>query len=97
VQLDIVRRPAAADDLREIWWYSFETWGFEKAESYAADLERAIEALAQPQGRLLMRRFRKHIYRLRVKSHYLFVEITGGQAILLRVLHGRADAGQHLG
>lgn len=36
---------AAEEDLRDIWRYTYETWGFEQAETYFDRIEACCEAV----------------------------------------------------
>jgi toxin ParE1/3/4 len=96
VRLEIVRTPAAAHDLQDIWWYSFENWGFERAERYLADLNRAIEALAEADGRRSMRCVAGTVFRLRVNRHYLVFKVLRDRIELTRVLHTSRNLKLHL-
>ena len=46
-----VLSPRAQGDLNEIWDYSAETWGEDRAERYIRDVWRAIELVAEHPGR----------------------------------------------
>jgi toxin ParE1/3/4 len=97
VPLKIFRRPKVADDLREIWLYSFENWGAAQADRYIYEIEMAILSLSKPEGRRLARHYlATNIFRLNVKSHNLFFTIDATQITLVRVLHASTDSHRHL-
>jgi toxin ParE1/3/4 len=97
VRLKVVRRPAAAEDLREIWWYSFENWGMAQADQYAADIERAIHRLAERDGRRLAQILKgTDFFRMKVNSHNLFFKVDEQHVTLTRVLHSATDEPRHL-
>ena len=42
---------AAEEDLRDIWRYTYETWGFEQAETYFDRIEACCEAVGDRRTR----------------------------------------------
>jgi len=45
--LEIVKRPRARQDLKDIWCYSFKKWGEAQADKYLAELDAGITQLRE--------------------------------------------------
>lgn len=90
--------PAARTDLEEIWDYSVEQWGEEKAEAYIRQIRDACEALAsgRKKGRAIDG-IRPGYLKLAAGSHFLFFRFGNGGVIeVVRILHERMDVPAHL-
>ena len=88
---------AAEDDLAEIWLYSFKEWGTARADQYIDELCAAIEQLAgHPELGARRDELRPGYRCLRVNRHLVFYTVSPEQVWIVRVLHGRRDAQQHL-
>ncbi len=90
--------PAARADLDEIWDYSVEQWGAERAEAYILQIRDACEALAsgRKKGRAIDD-IRPGYLKLAAGSHFLFFRIGNGGIIdVVRILHQRMDVSAHL-
>jgi toxin ParE1/3/4 len=93
-----VLSPAARADLEQIWDYTRDRWGVDQAETYAHEIQRAIERVVDnPEiGRAcdeVRPGYRKH----GVGSHTLYYRILRVDVIdVVRILHQRMDIDQHL-
>ncbi|MGE0667038.1 MAG: type II toxin-antitoxin system RelE/ParE family toxin [Sphingomonadales bacterium] len=86
--------PLADADLAAIYRYTAERWGFFQADAYQAELEEHLSHIVDhPMIGVardkLLRGLRSH----RAGSHVIYYEIVDGWIEVLRVLHGRQDAG----
>lgn len=81
----------AERDLEQIWVYSVESWGEEQAVQYVGHVRAALELLRTNPG-LVRPRLRKFT----VGSHTLYVRLGDRFLRLVRILHGRMDAGRHV-
>ena len=87
----------AERDLQRIWMHSVENWGEEQAIAYVGQVRDALDMLCGNPG---LARFaddvRPGLRKLTVGSHVLYVRLGDTYIRLVRVLHGRMDAGRHL-
>jgi toxin ParE1/3/4 len=89
--------PKARRDIQGIWDYSCERFGFEKAEAYLRELQRAAETVAEdPRRGLACDNIRSGYRKLSVGSHVLFFRASGSRIVIVRVLHQRMDFERHL-
>ena len=87
---------AAETDLRGIWRYTYETWGFEQAEKYFDQIEACCEAVGG--GRASAKALDGlqdgvHIHRC---GHHFIVWLVGSRPIIIAILHERMDFMQRL-
>lgn len=92
----VVKRPLAKKDFKQIWLYTFQTWGERQANLYLGELDQAIQALAADPER---GKFRDHIrpgYRsIHVNRHIVYYTFTATLVRIVRVLHERMDPDRH--
>jgi toxin ParE1/3/4 len=94
---DFVLSPRAQADLDEIWDYSTERWGEDRAERYIRELWRGIELVAdEPQRGRSCEDVRTGYYKYQVTSHVLFCRLTPVGIDVVRILHQRMDFQRHL-
>jgi len=89
----------AANDLENIWLYTFENWSIEQADRYLNLLLDEIEYLCtKPESGFDFGKIRKGYFRTKVKSHFIFYKIKRKQSELeiIRVLHEMMDIESHL-
>jgi len=90
----------ASQDLENIWFYTFENWSKEQADSYLNLLLDKIEHLAEnPETGFDFSSVRKGYFKVRVKSHIIFYKIENESKSIeiIRVLHQRMDIESKLG
>ncbi len=84
--------PKAKRDIEEIWGYSFERFGFEKAEAYLRELQRAAETVAEdPRRGLACDNIRSGYRKFPVGSHIVFFRASESRIVIVRILHQRMD------
>ena len=89
--------PAAERDLELIWLYSCEQWGLEQAHRYIDVLTLVFEALANaPQTAQSCDHIRVGYRRHPVERHVIYFRISAYGIVLIRILHARMDAIQHI-
>lgn len=84
----------AAEDIENIWLYTFENWSLEQADRYLDLIFDEIEYLAaNPNGGKDFSHVRKNYRRSSVKSHIVFYRHLESQDDIevIRVLHQRMD------
>ncbi|MCO5162990.1 MAG: type II toxin-antitoxin system RelE/ParE family toxin [Mesorhizobium sp.] len=87
----------AQRDLEQIWAYSAENWGEDQAVQYVAQVRAALELLRTNPGLARPAEdVRPGLRKFTVGSHVLYVRLGDRFLRLVRVLHGRMDAGRHL-
>jgi len=90
--------PAADQDIAEIWQYSFENWGLEKANDYLNEIENALNNLVDnPKLGKNRDEIRQGYRSFQVGRHLIFYRLNLGKQIeAVRVLHERMDYKSHL-
>lgn len=82
----------AANDLENIWLYTFENWSVEQADWYFNLLMDEIEYIAKnPKVGKDYSEVRKGYYRSRVKSHFIFYRVNENEIEIIRILHQQMD------
>jgi toxin ParE1/3/4 len=89
--------PAALRDLEAIWAYTLKQWGRAQADRYVDKLDGAFHALAlAPDAAPAVDHIRPGYRRQRVERHAVYYKMEGDTLVVMRVLHERMDAPQHL-
>lgn len=84
----------AANDLENIWLYSYETWSIEQADRYYNLITDEIEYIAQnPTSGKDNSSVRKGYFQSKVKSHFIFYRIDPDKkdTEIIRILHQQMD------
>lgn len=84
----------AAEDIENIWLYTFENWSKEQADRYFSLLFEEIQYLANnPSGGKEISLIRKNYRFSKVKSHLIFYKYSTKQQqiTIMRILHNRMD------
>ena len=93
---DVAFSPAAEADIDDIWDYSASRWGPDQADSYIDAIRDACHALARgtKQGRRaeVLPDFQKYL----CGSHVVYFLDDPNHLNVIRILHQRQDAEQHL-
>ena len=82
---------AAETDLRDIWRYTYKTWGFDQAEKYFDQLEACCEAVGDGRARSKVLEGLQegvHIHRC---EHHFIVWLAGTRPVIIAILHERMD------
>ena len=95
--LELVVRPRARRDLKDIWHYTVQQWGAAQADQYLYDLDREIQGLLKfPELGTPYDPIRAGYRRLQVKRHLVFYRRNGQRLEIVRVLHDAMDVKSHL-
>lgn len=90
-------RPAARDDLDEIWRWTWKTWSENQADAYIDSLTDAMAALARdPAIGRAADELRNGVMRTICRSHVIFYQKASGGIDVIRILHVRMDYAAHL-
>ena len=82
---------AAEEDLRGIWRYTYETWGFEQAETYFDRIEACCEAVGSRHTRSkTLDGLPDGICIHRCEHHYI-VWLDRDRPVIIAILHERMD------
>ncbi len=82
---------SAEDDLGRIWLYTYETWGFDRAEKYYDQIVSCCEAIGSGKARSKpVEGLSDDIHVHRCEKHYIFF-LPEERPIVLAILHGRMD------
>lgn len=91
-------RPAAQRDLAEIWLYTADNWGIDRANEYVGAIRFEIEQLGDFPNRHPLYISRKgHFRKARSGDHLLFYLAEEGEIDVVRVLHKSRDFDGQLG
>jgi toxin ParE1/3/4 len=91
--MTVILRPAAREDLRDIWIYGRDTWGEAAADRYFGDLTVAIDRLADhPLSAPVSAELGKGYRRLVCAAHVVFYVVNAQGVEVVRVLHQSRDA-----
>ena len=89
----VVLTPKARQDYRQLLLYSRSQWGQRQRDVYKAQLNRALENLADYPEIGRQRDDLPGSYRsLPVEQHLIFYRIEVGSIRVVRIIHGRMDA-----
>jgi toxin ParE1/3/4 len=89
--------PRARRDIEEIWEYSVDQFGLDKAEAYLRDVRRAaITVTEDPRRGLACDEIRSGYRKFSVGSHILFFKASAARIVIVRILHRRMDFNRHL-
>ena len=92
----VVSKRAEAD-LREIWLYSFKTWGEAQADRYLDELGTGLqECGAEPERGRCCDEVRLGYRSLLIRRHVAFYTFTDDEVLIQRVLHGSMEPDLHL-
>ena len=87
----------AEADLREIWLYSFKTWGAAQADRYLDELDDGLQECGADPERGKGRDDVRPGYRSQlIRRHVAFYTFTDDEVLIQRVLHGCMDPPRHL-
>lgn len=87
----------AERDLIDIYLYGIEHFGHAQAERYADTLNEKIAVAAEnPSFGADYSFVRDDLRRYECISHAIYYRTTASGILVLRILHGRMDPGQHL-
>jgi toxin ParE1/3/4 len=89
--------PRARRDIAEIWEYSVEQFGLDKAEAYLRDIQRAAMTVTEdPRRGLACDDIRSGYRKFSVGSDVLFFKMSASRVVIVRILHRRMDFDRHL-
>jgi len=87
----------AEADLREIWLYSFKTWGEAQADRYLGELDAGLrECGAEPERGKCRDAVRPGYWSRLIRRLVAFYTFTADEVLIQRVLHGSMDPDLHL-
>ena len=95
--LNVVKSPLAENDLIDIWQYSYDKWGADKAAEYLMQLNAGMQGLTNnPQ----LGKSREHIrigYRsIQINHHVIYYRLGDKFIDIIRVLHESMLPTKHL-
>lgn len=93
----LVFSPKAEADIDEIYDYTEEHWGFEKAEAYIFDLRDACRMIAEGRrsGKVITGLKRDYLA-LSFNSHVIIYLGGDDRIAIIRILHQRMNVRRHL-
>ena len=90
-------RPAAREDLEDIWDYTLREWSVEQALSYTDELENAIELVCE--SPTMCRERDEYVPPVRIYPHgeHLIIYVIKDENIIVtRILHSSMNVESHL-
>lgn len=95
--IKIVKNPLAEDDLLNIWQYSYNKWGANKAEEYLLQLDTGIQGLANNPMLGKSREAVRRGYRsIQINRHIIYYKHQNNLIDIVRILHERMIPEKHL-
>lgn len=95
--LEIIKTPAAEQDLIDIWYYTATQWGDDQADTYVDRLEEAmLRLLRHPEIGVDCAELRAGYRRTGAGRHLIYYRIADTAIEVVRVLHVSMDAEAHL-
>lgn len=91
-----VLSPRAQQDLDDIWDFSAERWGDDRADSYVRGIRAAIETIAADPRRGQECGFRVGYFQYSAGRHILFFKRLADGVDIIRILHQSMDFERHL-
>jgi toxin ParE1/3/4 len=86
----------AEADLREIWLYSFRTWGEAQADRYLDELDGGLqECGTDPERGKHRDDVRPGYWSRLIRRHVAFYTFTDAEVVVQRVLHASMDPDLH--
>lgn len=82
---------AAEEDLRGIWRYTYETWGFDQAETYFDRIEACCEAIGDRNARSKTLEGLPDSVRIHRCEHHYIVWLDEARPVIIAILHERMD------
>ena len=82
---------AAEEDLRGIWRYTYEMWGFNQAETYFRQIEACCEAVGNRCARWKTLDGLPDGVRIHRCGHHYVVWLDEERPIIIAILHKRMD------
>jgi toxin ParE1/3/4 len=90
-------RPRARQDIEQIWSYSLDNFGEQRAIEYIEAVRAAFKLVQRNPGiARTAEGGRPNLMKFRVGSHILYFHITDQSIDVVRILHGRMDFPRHL-
>jgi len=88
----IIWRPEARKDLKDIWRYTYRTWGVEQADRYLSELNAgAVELGTTPNKGRDRALLREGMRSININQHVVYYTEAKGRIAIVRVLHRRMD------
>src|ERR1700761_356557 len=89
--------PKAQRDIEEIWDYSVDQFGVDRAIEYVREIQRAATVLMQdPRRGLACDDIRSGYRKFPVGSHVLFFRTSATRVVIVRILHARMNFDRRL-
>lgn len=92
----VVLTPRAQEDLDDIWDFSAERWGEDRADGYVRGLWAGIRSIADDPRRGHSCDVRDGYFQYSVGRHVLFFKLKPDGVDIIRILHQSMDFKQHL-
>lgn len=95
--LKVVKSPLAEEDLLDIWQYSYNKWGADKAVEYLMQLDSGMQKLTSNPMLGKSRNTVRLGYRsIQINRHVIYYKTTDRNIDIIRVLHERMIPDKHL-
>ena len=95
--LSVVKTPLAENDLIQIWHYSYNKWGADKAVEYLLQLDSGMQELIKNPLLGKSRDIVRTGYRsIQINRHVIYYRIDEDVIDIMRVLHERMIPAKHL-
>lgn len=94
--LNIVRRPLALRDTKDIWLYTHKKWGVKQADLYLNKLDTALNRLALDPTKGKKAQFiHQGVHLYHAEHHVILYYFNDTTLTIARILHQRMDIARH--
>ena len=95
--LNVVKSPLAENDLLDIWQYSYNKWGADKASEYLMQLNAGMQGLINNPMLGKSREYIREGYRsIQINHHVIYYRVDEKLIDIVRVLHETMLPVKHL-
>lgn len=93
----ILIQPKAKEDIKNIWFYTFDAWGEKQADNYTTELGLTIESLVDNLEIGFTINHVKEGYRLyRFRQHFIVYRLGVDEILVTRILNKNMYVDKHL-
>jgi toxin ParE1/3/4 len=93
----ILIRPAARNDIKKIWHYTYKNWGEQQADTYTFSLGQAINEIPEnPEIGSSIEHVRKGFRLYHFKHHFVIYRMSSTVIDIVRVLGENMEVKRHL-
>lgn len=95
--INILVKPKAKEDIKNIWLYTFKVWGATQADIYTEELGETINSLSEnPQIGFTIKHVKEGYRLYRFKQHFIVYLFFNNNIVITRILNKSMYVKNHL-